>query len=143
MEWLKNNEAGGGAYRVEKWTPGQELIYQRFDDWKSGPLPKIQRVIWRIVPSAGNRRALLERGDADISFDLPPKDVSEMERDKKLTVISNLIESALVYLDMNVKMPPFDNSRCVRRSPTRSLTRRSWMRRCSAAASRCSAVRAR
>jgi peptide/nickel transport system substrate-binding protein len=66
-------------------------------------------VIWRIVPSAGNRRALLERGDADISFDLPPKDVSEMERDKKLTVISNLIESALVYLDMNVKTPPFDN----------------------------------
>jgi peptide/nickel transport system substrate-binding protein len=33
------------------------LIYQRFGDWKSGPLPKIQRVIWRIVPSAGNRRA--------------------------------------------------------------------------------------
>ena len=109
QEWLKTNEAGSGAYRVEKWTPGQELIYQRFDDWKSGPLPKIKRVIWRIVPSAGNRRALLERGDADISFDLPPKDVSEMERDKKLTVISNLIESALVYLDMNVKTPPFDN----------------------------------
>ncbi len=78
MDWLKNNEAGGGAFRVEKWTPGQELIYQRFDDWKSGPLPKIQRVIWRIVPSAGNRRALIERGDADISFDLPPKDVAEM-----------------------------------------------------------------
>ena len=84
QEWLKTNEAGSGAYRVEKWTPGQELIYQRFDDWKSGPLPKIKRVIWRIVPSAGNRRALLERGDADISFDLPPKDVSQMVRDKKL-----------------------------------------------------------
>jgi peptide/nickel transport system substrate-binding protein len=111
QEWLKTNEAGSGAYRVEKWTPGQELIYQRFDDWKSGPLPKIKRVIWRIVPSAGNRRALLERGDADISFDLPPKDVSEMGRDKKLTVTSNLIESALVYIDMNVKTPPFDNVR--------------------------------
>jgi peptide/nickel transport system substrate-binding protein len=111
QEWLKTNEAGSGAYRVEKWTPGQELIYQRFDDWKSGPLPKIKRVIWRIVPSAGNRRALLERGDADISFDLPPKDVSQMVRDKKLTVTSNLIESALVYIDMNVKTPPFDNVR--------------------------------
>jgi peptide/nickel transport system substrate-binding protein len=109
LEWLKNSEAGGGAYRVEKWTPGQELIYRRFDDWRSGPMPKIQRVIWRIVPSAGNRRALLERGDADISFDLPPKDVSEMEKDKKLTVVSNLIEACIVYLDMNVKMAPFDN----------------------------------
>src|SRR5262249_50183582 len=51
LDWLKNNEAGGGAYRVEKWTPGQELIYRRFDEWKSGPLPKIQRVVWRTVPS--------------------------------------------------------------------------------------------
>ena len=108
IDWLKNNEAGGGAYRVEKWTPGQELTYLRFDDGKSGPLPKIERVIWRVVPSAGNRRALLERGDADISFDLPPKDVSEMEKDNKLTVISNLIEACIVYIDMNVKMAPFD-----------------------------------
>src|SRR5216683_2583698 len=53
MEWLKNNEAGNGAYQIEKWTPGQELVYRRFDEWKSGSLPKIQRVIWRMVPSIG------------------------------------------------------------------------------------------
>ena len=50
LEWLKNNEAGSGAFRVEKWTPGQELIYQRYDERKCGPLPKIQRVIWRMAP---------------------------------------------------------------------------------------------
>ncbi len=107
-QWLKVNEAGSGAYRLEKWTPGQELVYTRFDDWKSGPLPKIRRVIWRMVPSAGNRRALLERGDVDVSVDLPPKDVSEMSSNKKLTVNSTLIESTLVYLSMNVTMAPFD-----------------------------------
>jgi peptide/nickel transport system substrate-binding protein len=111
MEWLKNNEAGGGAFRIDKWTPGQEVVYQRFDDWKSGPLPKIQRVIWRMVPSAGNRRALLERGDADISFDLPPKDVSELAAEKKLTVIGTPIENALIYIGMNVKIPPFDSTK--------------------------------
>jgi peptide/nickel transport system substrate-binding protein len=108
LDWLRNNEAGSGAFRVEKWTPGQELIYQRFDEWKSGPLPRIQRVIWRMVPSAGNRRALLERGDADVSFDLPPRDVAEMANDKKLTVVGSLIECALIYLSMNVTMTPFD-----------------------------------
>jgi peptide/nickel transport system substrate-binding protein len=109
LEWLKTNEAGGGAYRIEKWTPGQEVIYRRFDEWKSGPLPKIQRVIWRMVPSAGNRRALIERGDADISFDLPPKDVSEMAQEKKVVVIGTPVENAIIYFDMNVKMPPFDS----------------------------------
>ena len=51
----------------------------RNDDWKNGPLPKVKRVIQRIIPSAGNRRALLERGDADISFDLPSKDFAELK----------------------------------------------------------------
>ncbi len=109
MEWLKTNEAGGGAFRIERWNPGQEVIYQRFDDWRSGPMPKIQRVIWRMVPSAGNRRALIERGDADISFDLPPKDVAELAEAKKLAVIGTPIENAILYIGMNVKLAPFDN----------------------------------
>jgi peptide/nickel transport system substrate-binding protein len=109
LEWLKTNEAGGGAFRIEKWSPGQEVIYQRWDDWRSGPPPRVQRVIWRMVPSAGNRRALLERGDADVSFDLPPKDVAELAAEKKLAVIGTAIENAIVYIGMNVKIPPFDN----------------------------------
>jgi peptide/nickel transport system substrate-binding protein len=108
MEWLKQNEAGGGAFKIEKWTPGQEVVYTRFDDWKSGALPKLQRVIWRTVPSAGNRRALMERGDADISIDLPPKDVAEMASGGKVKVVGTPIENAIQYFDMNVTMAPFD-----------------------------------
>jgi peptide/nickel transport system substrate-binding protein len=109
MEWLKKNEAGSGAYQIEKWTPGQELIYRRFEDWKSGPLPKIERVIWRNVPSPSTRRALIERGDADISFGFPPKDVAELAEEKKLTVVGTPIDNCIIYIDMNVKVPPFDN----------------------------------
>ncbi len=109
MDWLKNNEAGGGAFRIEKWTPGQEIVYLRHEAWKSGPLPKFQRVIWRIVPSAGNRRALIERGDGDISVDLPPKDVAELAELKKLTVEGTPIENSMQYIGMNVTKPPFDN----------------------------------
>src|SRR5258708_8130490 len=83
MEWLKTNEAGGGAFRIDKWNPGQEGTYLRFDDWRSGKLPKIQRVIWRMVPSAGNRPALIARGDADISFDPPPQDAAQLAAAKK------------------------------------------------------------
>jgi ABC-type transport system substrate-binding protein len=71
-------------------------------------LPKLQRVIWRVVPSAGNRRALMERGDADISIDLPPKDVSEMIAGGKVKVVGSPIENAIQYFEMNVKMAPFD-----------------------------------
>jgi peptide/nickel transport system substrate-binding protein len=65
--WLKNNTAGGGAYKVESWKPGQEIVYVRNDDWKNGPMPRIRRVVQRDVPSAGNRRALLVKGDIDMT----------------------------------------------------------------------------
>ena len=109
-EWLKNNEAGGGAYKVESWKPGQEIVYTRFDDWKSGPLPKIKRVIQRDVPSAGNRRALLVKGDVDMSYEMPPKDFAELSQEKgSVKVVSVPVENAIWYLGMNVTKPPFDN----------------------------------
>jgi peptide/nickel transport system substrate-binding protein len=109
MEWIKNNAAAGGAYKVEKWTPGQELVMTRFEDWRSGPKPGIKRVIWRIVPSSGNRRALIERGDADITADLVAKDFAELAALKKIKVVGTPIENAMQYIGLNVKQPPFDN----------------------------------
>ena len=109
LDWLKNNEAGGGPYKIEKWAPGEAMTYRRFEDWKSGAKPAIERVIWRSVPSDGNRRALLERGDADVSFGLPPKDVSEIAEQNRLAVVGTPVDDCVCYIDMNVKIPPFDN----------------------------------
>jgi peptide/nickel transport system substrate-binding protein len=109
-EWLKTNAAGGGAYKVASFKPGQELVLERFDDWKSGPLPKIRRIIQRDVPSAGNRRALLQRGDIDMTYSLPPKDFADFAGDKgKVKVASLPVENALFYLGMNTSKPPFNN----------------------------------
>jgi len=108
--WLRNNTAGGGAFRVEAWRPGQELIYTRFDNWKSGPLPRLRRIVQREVPSAGNRRALLARGDIDMTYELPPKDFLEMAKEAgPVRVVSTPIENALFYIGMNTNRPPFNN----------------------------------
>jgi len=109
LEYTKQNTAGSGAYAVTKWTPGTEVILERNDAWKGGALPKIRRVIWRMVPSSGNRRALLQRGDADISYDLPAKDFAEMKAGGKLKLVSTPYSNGIQYIGMNVTKPPFDN----------------------------------
>jgi peptide/nickel transport system substrate-binding protein len=109
LEYTKQQTAGSGAYKVTKWTAGTEVIMERNDDWVGGPLPKIKRVIWRMVPQAGNRRALLERGDADISYELPFKDFQEMKANGKLNVVSLPFSNGIQYIGMNVTKPPFDN----------------------------------
>jgi peptide/nickel transport system substrate-binding protein len=109
LEYTKQQTAGSGAYKVTKWTAGTEVIMERNDEWVGGPLPKIRRVIWRMVPQAGNRRALLERGDADISYELPFKDFQEMKASGKLDVVSLPFSNGIQYIGMNVTKPPFDN----------------------------------
>jgi peptide/nickel transport system substrate-binding protein len=109
LEYTKQNTAGSGAYRVVGWTAGAEVIMERNDNWKGGPLPQVKRIVWRMVPSAGNRRALLERGDADISYDLPNKDFVELKDAGKLTIVSTPYSNGIQYIGMNVKNPPFDN----------------------------------
>ena len=109
MDYTKSSTAGSGAYKVTSWKPGVEVVYERHEDWVGGKLPQLKKVIWRTVPSQGNRRALMERGDADISFDLSSKDTSEMKRDGKLVIVSHPIGNGMYSVEMNVKNPPFDN----------------------------------
>ena len=109
LDWVGKNDAGGGAYMVASWKPGSEIDFKRFDAWKSGPAPFFQKVVERQIASPGTRRALLEKGDADLSFNLPPKDFSELAKEGKLKVIGTPVDSELLYLDMNVTQKPFDN----------------------------------
>lgn len=109
MDWLKTNEAGSGAYKLVSWKPGTETVYERFDAWKSGPLPALRRVLFREVPSAGAQIALLRRGDADLVFNLPAKDSRDLATDKAFTLASTPVENAMWYLGLKTDAPPFDN----------------------------------
>lgn len=111
LDYTKSNTAGSGAYKVTSWKPGTEVVFERNDDWVGGKLPQLKKVIWRTIPSSGNRRALMERGDADISFDLPAKDLFEMKKEAKIKLVSNPIGNGMYSLELNVAKPPFDNEK--------------------------------
>jgi peptide/nickel transport system substrate-binding protein len=109
LDYTKMNVCGSGPYRVTNWTPGTQVVFERNEKWNLGPKPQMERVIWRVIPDAGNRRALLERGDSDISYDLPPKDFAEVKKAGKLKLVSVPYSNGIQYLGMNVAHPPFDN----------------------------------
>ena len=102
-------------HRRQRRLPGRELERrhrghpraQRQVDGR--PAAEGRRIVWRMVPSAGNRRALLERGDADISYDLPNKDFVELKNTASSTSCRRRTPTASSIIGMNVKNPPFDN----------------------------------
>ncbi|MBL4690325.1 MAG: twin-arginine translocation signal domain-containing protein, partial [Rhodospirillales bacterium] len=76
-EYLHKTAAGSGAFKIARWDPGQQFVYERNENWALGPKPGVKRVIVREIPSAATRRALTERGDADLYMNVSAKDAKE------------------------------------------------------------------
>jgi peptide/nickel transport system substrate-binding protein len=110
-EYLHMTPAGSGAFKVARWDPGQQLVYERNDNWTSGPVPGVKRVIVREVPSPATRRALIERGDIQMSFDVPNKDAKELAGKDGLTMTVTPVENAIYCLCPNLKFAAFQDKR--------------------------------
>src|SRR3954468_19830734 len=112
LNWTKENAAGSGAYSVETFKPGEQVIAKRNEAWNRGTPDKpasFKRLIIQSVPEPATRANLVERGDADLVIDLQASDVQSLEAKGKLKVISTPQYNAVTFISMNNKIPPFDN----------------------------------
>jgi peptide/nickel transport system substrate-binding protein len=109
--WLRNNVAGGGAFRLDAQEPGQRLLLSRFDGWRSGARPGFRQVLWQAVPAPQSRRAALERGDADLALELLPQDAVSLAEVGRVAVRGTPMPGAFHFIGMNSQMPPFDDVR--------------------------------
>lgn len=112
LNWTKENAAGSGAYSVETFKPGEQVIAKRNDAWNRGTPDKpaaFKRLIIQSVPEPATRANLVERGDADLVIDLQASDVQSLEGKAKLKVISTPQYNAVTFISMNNTIPPFDN----------------------------------
>lgn len=110
-EYLHKNPAGSGAFTVARWDPGQQLVYERNENYTSGPKPAVKRVVVREVPSPATRRALLERGDIQMSFNMPNKDAQELSGKNGININTSPIENAIYCLNPNLSFAPFKDKR--------------------------------
>ena len=108
LEYLHTTTAGSGAFKVARWSPGEQLVYERNEDWVGGPLPALKRVVIREVPSPATQRALVERGDAQLAFNIPDKDAAELA--ESLDVFSTPIENCMHCLCPNFNFEPFQDA---------------------------------
>jgi peptide/nickel transport system substrate-binding protein len=76
--WLTTNAAGSGPFRIRRFEP-QSIIHLDTvpDYWKGWPMGEQRRLsgfIYRIVREPAARRALLQRGEADMITEVPADD---------------------------------------------------------------------
>jgi peptide/nickel transport system substrate-binding protein len=77
---------GTGPFKFQEWVKGDRIVFVRNDDYY-GKKPSLDKVIFKIVPEAGTRTAMIRAGDLDLIYAPPPPDVPTLEKDPNLKVV--------------------------------------------------------
>ena len=85
---FKKHPIGAGPYKFVSHTPGIELVVEAYEGyWRK--VPQVKRLVFKSVPEATTRLAMLKKGEADIVYTLPGELAEEVRRDKQLTLQVN------------------------------------------------------
>jgi peptide/nickel transport system substrate-binding protein len=108
-DWLSSNIDGTaqGPFVLDSWQHGSQWVLKANPNYY-GQKPKVDTVIFKIIPNASSRLALLKSGAVDIAYDLPLKDIKALQGDSNVQVV-RYPSRFVVFLGMNSKVKPFDN----------------------------------
>jgi peptide/nickel transport system substrate-binding protein len=80
---FKKHPVGLGPYKFVSHTPGVELVLEAFEGyWRK--TPSVKRLVYKSVPEATTRLALLKRGEVDVAYLLDAPMAEDVKRDPNL-----------------------------------------------------------
>lgn len=105
--WFRSRAVGSGPYMVEEYVPRDRFILRRFDGYW-GPKPYFARAIFIEVLESATQALMVERGEVDIAYTVPPQSLPRLKSNPNLQIIQ--IPGDRVYnLRLNVSAGPFQN----------------------------------
>jgi len=105
---FNTNPVGTGPYKFVKWTLGDKIEFEAFEDYFEGA-PAIKKLTYRIIPEGSSRTIALEAGEIDVIIEVDNNDMPRLEADDGITVI-NKTGTSFNFLVLNNERPPFDNA---------------------------------
>ncbi len=84
---VRHHAVGTGPFEFVSWEPNDRLTLTAVSDWYLPP-PKVETLVFRIIPEMGTRVAELQTGGVDIITDVPPFMVATLEDDDDIDVQS-------------------------------------------------------
>jgi glutathione transport system substrate-binding protein len=120
---ILRNPVGTGPFKFVSWQPDTLKVAKFEGYWKKG-LPKVDGITFRSVPENGTRVAMLQTGEAQFIYPLPPETAMVVEKNDKLDVIKG---PSIVtwYVAMNNSKKPYDDLR-VRRALNYAVDKKAY-----------------
>lgn len=98
---------GTGAYKFIKWTPGDSVVLEKFDDYFE-ETQGVKNLIFRAIPEGTSRTIALETGEVDLVIAVEPNDKKLVEENVDLKLYEQM-SNRTEYLSFNMNKTPFDN----------------------------------
>jgi len=107
-QWLLENSAGSGPFRIKRWEPGTVYELEADPDyWRGWPEEgRLAGVIWRIIRDSAERRMALLAGEVDVVDTIPADDLSLIDDNPGTHTEVNAGFLSL-YVKMNNQKEPF------------------------------------
>jgi peptide/nickel transport system substrate-binding protein len=102
-------EAGTGPYMLDTYTPDQEVVFTKFENYWGGWKPENYDIVLNmIVPESTTQQQLLEGGEIDLASTIPYDNVDTFKTNPDYTVYEE--KSFFNYVGFfNTLRPPLDN----------------------------------
>lgn len=95
---------GTGAYTFESWDAGEQIVLKRRDDyWGDQPAVESVTILFRAEPSV--RAQMVQTGEADIAYPIPPQFATDDDRTKEFPI------SSVFFIRLSNTIAPLDDIR--------------------------------
>jgi peptide/nickel transport system substrate-binding protein len=118
---LWEHPVGTGPFVFDYWKAGQEISLKKNEEYW-GDKPKINQVVFKVVPEDTTRLAMIETGEAHVNDQVPITEIERIEASDTL----NLYRAdglGIEFLGFNVQKAPFDQLN-VRKAITQAIDRK-------------------
>lgn len=104
---LKHTTIGSGPFKLQSFTPGNQLVLTRFENWWRKPKPSLEQITFHISSDYDAAIASLQAGSLDMVAFVPPAEAIKVKDQFDIFVGPTGLE---VYpLRINPQQAPFDN----------------------------------
>ncbi len=104
----QQHPVGTGPFRFVEWIPNERIVLDANPDYWDGK-PKIDRLIFKVVPDSSTRLIQLQTGQIQAMDGIDPNSLPIIKADKNLALLT-APGLNVCYLAFNCQKPPLDNA---------------------------------
>jgi peptide/nickel transport system substrate-binding protein len=105
---LSTKPIGTGPFRFVEFIPNDRLVVEKNPDyWRPGQ-PKVDRIIYRIIPEYASAVAALENGEVQVVWNLPPEEIDKLKTSATARADEVTAGTWYAYVMRN-DIPPFND----------------------------------